>query len=291
MGEKKDTFILRAEWIEDIELMSMEERGELLTMLFDSANGIDSAPDMSTSARLIHRVWRRFIDACDEHWEDVRKERSKAGKASAASRKRKKAIEQNQENCDSVQQNSDEILQTTPVYQEASEQTGTNLTNVDFVPVRLNKNGQTGTNTNLSVSVSVSDSVSVTDTVPETVTDREEKASKKEEIALAELIAHYEAHIAPITPEVASNFLAFLKEMDAPVLMEAINEAVRCNAPRWRYLRSIIATWLNAGVIDIDSLDNYRMGGRRKQNGKHEQPGGYLERYSQPQPPGVIVLG
>jgi len=128
MAKDKTSFVLYSDSKSIIDLMTNEQAGLLLKTLFAYVN--DENPIIDNSIAIVFEMIKLQLKRDLKKWEQTKEGRSIAGKASAEAKKLAKL----------------------------TQQTSTNLTNVDFVQ-------QTSTNSTVSDSVNVS--VSVNDSVNE----------------------------------------------------------------------------------------------------------------------------
>ena len=229
----KDTFLLRAEWAEDLELLTMAERGELLTMLFDYAGGAEPCGSGSKAVQIVFRSWKRFIDQSNEKWEQVRAERSKAGKASAEARRRK--AEANR-----------------------TEQEQANLTNVESAE-------QTAANP--TVSVSVSDSVSDTVTGDNLVVSNDNNKITDAGVVVVEskkkIFQRFHDAISPkMSRATEENLTAAVEQWPADVVLSAIDAAIDAGKPTGAYVCGVLRNYRKAGVQTMDDVMRNRQAHR-----------------------------
>lgn len=80
---EKNSFILYADYWQHLQLLSMEERGELITAIF---HYIESGvlPDFPGGLMMAFSFIRAQIDRDQEKWEEVKHARSEAGKLGGA---------------------------------------------------------------------------------------------------------------------------------------------------------------------------------------------------------------
>lgn len=74
------------------------------------------------------------------------------------------------------------------------------------------------------------------------------KATAAARKTLKEIIKVYEAEIGLITPTVAEEIEAFLKELPADMITRAIKEASIHNVKAWKYIASILNRCVNQGI-------------------------------------------
>lgn len=109
--KKKPSFVLYADWLEDLEELDMEERGQLLTALLTSAN--DEEPEeMDRPVRMVFKIWNRQIERDRTKYEATCAARAAAGaaggRASGASRSKNKQSEASEANESNAKQNEHE---------------------------------------------------------------------------------------------------------------------------------------------------------------------------------------
>ena len=75
----KGSFVLYAEYLENIELLSMEQRGVLITALMKYVSGLD-IPDMDEATTIAFSFIRSKIDKDQKKYEEVCSKRAEAGK-------------------------------------------------------------------------------------------------------------------------------------------------------------------------------------------------------------------
>lgn len=75
----RESFVLYAEYLENIELLSMEQRGVLITALMKYVSGLD-IPDMDGSTMMAFSFIRSKIDKDQKKYEEVCSKRAEAGK-------------------------------------------------------------------------------------------------------------------------------------------------------------------------------------------------------------------
>ena len=75
----RDSFVLYAEYLENIELLSMEQRGVLITALMKYVSDQDP-PDMDSATKMAFSFIRSRIDKDQRKYEEVCSKRAEAGK-------------------------------------------------------------------------------------------------------------------------------------------------------------------------------------------------------------------
>lgn len=259
----RNSFILYTDMRQDINRLTMEQRGQLLTAVFEYASNTEQIPEIEDIAvGIVFDFWKRWLDKDAEKWKAQRDQRIEAGKASAEARKKKS--ERKRTPVDSVERD------LTPVDSVAKNPTKRTVN----VNVNVNDNVNVIEEETHKEEVSV---VSVSDPVPQD--------------EFAAIVSYYSAHIEiDMPPAVASQILSIMHDMDSAVIMEAMEEAVRRNAPRWPYIKSILNTWRGAGVKTIDDLDTYQTAGGRRNGRNHEADKPTVSKYDLPQLPGITVV-
>ena len=121
----KESFILYADYKEQIELLEPAEQGELLMAIMSYAAGEDPG-DLSRVVAVAFSFIRARMDKDAEKYNDTVEKRRKAGEASAA----KRATQSNTGEQDATQANK---TQQTPTRANKQEQSATNPTDNEYV--------------------------------------------------------------------------------------------------------------------------------------------------------------
>lgn len=79
MQSVQNSFILYADSIEEIQLLTMEQRGLLLTTAFFYVNSL-SLPELDQATSVLWQTWKKNIDRNARKWEEARQRRSAAGR-------------------------------------------------------------------------------------------------------------------------------------------------------------------------------------------------------------------
>lgn len=95
----RKSFILYTDYWQHIELLTLEERGSLLTAIFDYVSS-DSLPDLTGSPAMAFSFIRAQLERDYDKWNDITEKRAIAGaiggvKSGEARRKQKQANEAN----------------------------------------------------------------------------------------------------------------------------------------------------------------------------------------------------
>lgn len=93
MAEKND-FIVHLEYSEAIQMMTMEERGQLFTAMLNHASGAPEEEEMGTMAKMLFSIIaprmdadaERYAEKCEQRAEAAKKRWAKKGDANASSR-------------------------------------------------------------------------------------------------------------------------------------------------------------------------------------------------------------
>ena len=85
----KGSFVLYAEYLENIELLSMEQRGVLITALMKYVSGLD-IPDMDAATTIAFSFIRSKIDKDQKKYEEVCSKRAEAGKMGGRPKKNRR---------------------------------------------------------------------------------------------------------------------------------------------------------------------------------------------------------
>lgn len=90
MASEKQSFLMYNEWRELIQELSIEQRGILMTAVFDLVNG-EQLPSMDGMTKLCFMVFKAQIDRNAEKWEEIRQKRREAGSKGGAAKKANQA--------------------------------------------------------------------------------------------------------------------------------------------------------------------------------------------------------
>lgn len=97
MTDEKKSFILYREWRDIIQELTLEQRGILITAIFDVVNG-NTPLEMDGMTKICFKVMHSQINRDAERWEDIRKKRKEAGEKSAEARAKQKEANQTNAN-------------------------------------------------------------------------------------------------------------------------------------------------------------------------------------------------
>ena len=90
MASEKQSFVMYNEWRDLIQELSIEQRGVLLTAVFDLVNGTQ-LPEMDGMTKLCFMVFKAQIDRNAEKWREIRKKRREAGAKGGAAKQANQA--------------------------------------------------------------------------------------------------------------------------------------------------------------------------------------------------------
>jgi hypothetical protein len=91
MENPQNSFILYTDSVEEVQLLTMEQRGLLLTTAFCYVNGFE-LPELDQATSVLWQTWKKNIDRNAEKWEATRQRRSAAGrKGGLAARRQSEA--------------------------------------------------------------------------------------------------------------------------------------------------------------------------------------------------------
>ena len=97
MDENKKSFVLYASYEKHIDLLTLKQRGLLLTAIFRFVNG-QQLPELDDMSAMAFSFIQDQLERDCEKWEDIRLKRSEAGKQGAEARKKKKQTQAKQAN-------------------------------------------------------------------------------------------------------------------------------------------------------------------------------------------------
>ena len=79
MTNSQNSFILYTDSFEEIQLLTMEQRGLLLTTAFCYVNALP-LPELDQATSVLWQTWKKNIDRNAQKWEATRQRRSAAGR-------------------------------------------------------------------------------------------------------------------------------------------------------------------------------------------------------------------
>ena len=93
LENKHNSFILYSDCLEEIMLLSMEQRGILLTTVFSYVND-QPLPELDPALALLWQTWKKFIDRNEEKWKAKRQQLAESGRKGGLAAHRKRAMAQ-----------------------------------------------------------------------------------------------------------------------------------------------------------------------------------------------------
>lgn len=162
----KESFVLYTDMDEQLGMLDNEEAGKLMKAIFSYMRCGKPDVELTGATKMAFLFIRKTLDRDGEKYEQVKEGRSRAGRASAEARKRKK-----EETEQAAQAQRETAAASVPAK-------GTNASTEEQKGTGENSAEQRGTNSTVSVPVSVPDpvSVSVSDPVPAPVPEKQKKA-------------------------------------------------------------------------------------------------------------------
>ena len=79
METPQNSFILYTDSVEEVQLLTMEQRGLLLTTAFCYVNSL-TLPELDQATSVLWHTWKKNIDRNAQKWEETRQRRSAAGR-------------------------------------------------------------------------------------------------------------------------------------------------------------------------------------------------------------------
>lgn len=157
----KESFVLYTDMEEQLGMLDNEEAGKLMKAIFSYMRCGKPDVELTGATKMAFLFIRKTLDRDGEKYEQVKEGRSRAGRASAEARKRKK-----EETEQAAQAQRETAAASVPAK-------GTNASTEEQKGTGENSAEQRGTNSTVSVPVNVPDpvSVSVSDSVPVSVSD------------------------------------------------------------------------------------------------------------------------
>ena len=112
LEDKKNSFVLYTDYKQHFDLLSVTERGELITALFEYSETGEQPQFENGALKMAFSFIKTQIDRDSEKWQTIRDRRAKAGKKggikSAENRKQKQA---NSSKCKQTQANASKCKQ------------------------------------------------------------------------------------------------------------------------------------------------------------------------------------
>ena len=266
----KSSFVLYNDWAKQLNKLTLEQRGALITNIFAYNQG-DELMEMDAVTDMLFSMICAQIDRDADSWEKKKERRKAAGAAGgrASSAARKNAASESADSGD------DDLKQS--------------FKNEAIVPFASNLKQTFKNEANEAVTVSVPVPVPVTVPVPATVTgtvstagavDNSATAAADGERALrdpaiAKVMTAYMDRINPTPSQICVDELAgFARELGAEVCIHAMSVALDEKKTQWSYIRAILRGYRDDGVsclADIQAREAKRGKNRaREPNRKHD---------------------
>lgn len=271
-NEGKSSFVLYNDWAKQLNKLTLEQRGALITNIFAYNQG-DELIEMDAVTDMLFSMICAQIDRDADSWEKKKERRKAAGAAGgrASSAARKTAASEIADSGDND-----------------AKQSFKNEANVPFAS-NLKQSFKNEANEAVTVSVPVPVTVPVPVPVPATVTgtvstagavDNNAPAAADSESALrdpaiAKVMSAYMDRINPTPSQICVDELSgFARELGAEVCIHAMSVALDEKKTQWSYIRAILRGYRDDGVrclADIQAREEKRGRNRaREPNRKHD---------------------
>ena len=276
-NDGKSSFVLYDDWAVQLNKLTLEQRGVLITNVFSYKQGETLMP-MDAVTDMLFSMIRAQLDRDAKRWED-KKERRKAagaagGRASGAARKTAASESSDSDDDDSKQ----------------------SFKNEANVPFASNLKQSFKNEANEAVTVNVPVPVTVPVPVPATVTgtvstagavDNSAPAAAESTLrdpAIAKVMSAYMDRINPTPSQLCVDELAgFASELGAEVCIHAMSVALDEKKTQWSYIRAILRGYRDDGVrclADIQAREEKRGKNRAREpdrkNGGFQRHGDHL---------------
>lgn len=276
-NDGKSSFVLYDDWAVQLNKLTMEQRGVLITNVFAYKQGEALLP-MDAVTDMLFSMIRAQLDRDAKRWED-KKERRKAagaagGRASGAARKTAAS--------ESADSGDDDAKQS--------------FKNEANVPFASNLKQSFKNEANEAVTVNVPVPVTVPVPVPATVTgtvstagavDNSAPAAAESTLrdpAIAKVMRAYMDRINPTPSQLCvDELIGFARELGAEVCVHAMSVALDEKKTQWSYIRAILRGYRDDGVrclADIQAREEKRGKNRAREpdrkNGGFQRHGDHL---------------
>lgn len=253
----KSSFVLYNDWTEQLNKLTLEQRGVLITNVF-AYNQCAELMEMDAVTDMLFSMICAQIDRDTKSWEQKKERRKAAGAAGgrASSAARKTAATESADSGD-----------------DDAKQSFKNEANVTFAS-NLKQSFKNEANEAVTVSVPVPVTVPVPVPVPATVTvstagavDNNAPAAADSESALrdpaiAKVMSVYMDRINPTPSQICVDELSgFARELGAEVCIHAMSVALDEKKTQWSYIRAILRGYRDDGVrclADIQAREEKR---------------------------------
>ena len=273
-NDGKSSFILYDDWAVQLNKLTMEQRGVLITNVFSYKQGESMLP-MDAVTDMLFSMIRAQLDRDAKRWEEKKERRKAAGAAGgrASSAARKTAASESADSGD------DDVKQSFK-----------NEANVPFAS-NLKQSFKNEANEAVTVNVPVPVTVPVPVPVPATVTGTVSTAGAVDNSApaaadgerllrdpsFAQVMRVYMDRINPTPSQICVDELAgFASELGAEVCIHAMSVALDEKKTQWSYIRAILRGYRDDGVrclADIQAREEKR--GKNRAREPDRKSGGF----------------
>lgn len=269
-NDGKSSFVLYDDWAVQLNKLTMEQRGVLITNVFSYKQGETLMP-MDAVTDMLFSMIRAQLDRDAKRWEDKKERRKAAGAAGgrASGAARKTAASENSDSGD-----------------DDSKQSFKNEANVPFAS-NLKQSFKNEANEAVTVNVPVPVTVPVPVPVPATVTgtvstagavDNSSPAAAESTLrdpSIAKVMSAYMDRINPTPSQICvDELIGFARELGAEVCVHAMSVALDEKKTQWSYIRAILRGYRDDGVrclADIQAREAKRGKNRaREPNRKND---------------------
>ena len=272
-NDGKSSFVLYDDWAVQLNKLTLEQRGVLITNVFSYNQGAELM-EMDAVTDMLFSMICAQLDRDAKRWEDKKERRKAAGAAGgrASGAARKNAASESADSCD-----------------EDSEQSFKNEAIVTFASnSKQSFKNEANEAVTVSVPVPVTVPVPVPVSVPATVTgtvstagavDNSATAADGERLlrdpAIAKVMTAYMDRINPTPSQICVDELTgFARELGAEVCIHAMSVALDEKKTQWSYIRAILRGYRDDGVrclADIQAREAKRGKNRaREPNRKND---------------------
>ncbi|MGM9563748.1 MAG: DUF6291 domain-containing protein [Faecousia sp.] len=280
-NDGKSSFVLYDDWAVQLNKLTMEQRGVLITNVFSYKLGESMLP-MDAVTDMLFSMIRAQLDRDSKRWEEKKERRKAAGSAGgrASGAARKTAASESADSGD-----------------DDAKQSFKNEANVPFASnLKQSLKNEANEAVTVNVPVPVTVPVTVPVPVPATVTvstagavDNSAPAaadgeSSLRDPALAKVMTAYMDRINPTPSQICVDELTgFARELGADVCIHAMSVALDEKKTQWSYIRAILRGYRDDGVrciADIQTREEKRGKNRAREpdrkNGGFQRHGDHL---------------
>lgn len=271
-NDGKSSFVLYDDWAVQLNKLTLEQRGVLITNVFSYKQGETLLP-MDAVTDMLFSMIRAQLDRDAKRWEDKKERRKAAGAAGgrASGAARKTAASESSDSGD-----------------DDSKQSFKNEANVPFAS-NLKQSFKNEANEAVTVNVPVPVTVPVPVPVPATVTgtvstagavDNSAPAAAESTLrdpAIAKVMSAYMDRINPTPSQLCvDELIGFARELGAEVCVHAMSVALDEKKTQWSYIRAILRGYRDDGVrclADIQAREEKR--GKNRAREPDRKSGGF----------------